>query len=393
MPLVVVIALKDLRQRLRDRSALLLSVVAPLLLATIISLAIGGSFSRFRATFAVADEDRGPVAAAFVDGVLRAPVVAKVVHLRAAASADEARRLARNDVDAAIVIPAGFSAAVLSGQPARLAVIRSRTGLIGGQLASSIAESFASRVSSAQLAVRTAVASGAKVDVTTLAQEAGSAVAAAGDALHDRPSGGRVLRPAAYFGPGMALFFLFFSVGIGARSILAERQSGTLARLRAAPVRPGVILGGKVLATFVLGWTSMITLIVATSVLLGAQWGHPVAVLALVTAAVLAVMGIVVLVMSLARTDAQAGAYGSVVAIVLALLGGSFVPISFAPAILRKLTLLTPNGWALHAFTDLATGTRSLSTVVTAILVCLGFAAVTGGIGLARAASAVSQGQ
>ena len=32
MPLVVVIALKDLRQRLRDRSALLMSVVAPLLL-------------------------------------------------------------------------------------------------------------------------------------------------------------------------------------------------------------------------------------------------------------------------------------------------------------------------------------------------------------------------
>jgi ABC-2 type transport system permease protein len=97
------------------------------------------------------------------------------------------------------------------------------------------------------------------------------------------------------------------------------------------------------------------------------------------------------LVMSLARTEAQAGAYGSAVAIVFALVGGSFVPISFAPAILRKLTLLTPNGWALHAFTDLATGTRSLATVVTAILVCLGFGVVTGSIGLARALTAVSQ--
>jgi ABC-2 type transport system permease protein len=391
MPLVLVIAAKDLRQRLRDRSALLLAVVAPLLLATIISLAIGGSFTRFRATFAVADEDKGPVAAAFVDGVLRTPAVAKVVHLRTAASAEEARRLARNDVDAAIVIPPGFSEAVLSGQPAELAVVRSRAGLIGGQLATAIAEGFASRVNSTQLAVRTALASGAGADLAALAQEAGSAAAAAGDSLRDVPSGGRVLRPAAYFGPAMALFFLFFSIGLGARSLLAERASGTLSRLRAAPVRPGVILGGKVLSTFVLGWTSMITLIVATSVLLGAQWGHPLAVLALTTAAVLAVMGIVVLVMSLARTEAQAGAYGSVVAIVLSLLGGSFVPISFAPAILRRLTLITPNGWALHAFTDLATGTRSLATVVTAILVCLGFAVVTGSIGLARAAAAVSE--
>src|SRR5207302_5714384 len=82
MRLIVVIAAKDLRQRLRDRSALLLSVVAPLLLAGIISLAIGGSFTRFRATFAVADEDNGPVAAAFVSGVLRAPALANVVRLR-----------------------------------------------------------------------------------------------------------------------------------------------------------------------------------------------------------------------------------------------------------------------------------------------------------------------
>jgi ABC-2 type transport system permease protein len=391
MRLAVVIAAKDLRQRLRDRSAILVSIVAPLLLAAIISLAIGGSFTRFRATFALADEDKGPVAAAFVDSVLRSAALAKVVRLRPQTSAAEARRLARSDVDAAFVIPPGFSAAVLSGQPARLEVVRSRSGLIGGQLAASLAQGFTARVDAAQLAVRTALASGARADPAALSQAAGAAAAAAGASLTDRPSGGRQLRPAAYFGPGMALFFLFFTVGLGARSLVAERASGTLARLRAAPVAPGVVVAGKVLATFVLGWVSMLTLIVATAVFLGAQWGHPLAVLALVTAAVFAVMGIVMLVMSLARTEAQAGAYGSAVAIVLALVGGSFVPISFAPSILRRITLLTPNGWALRAFTDLATGTRSLSTVLTAILVCLGFAVVTGGIGLARAFTAVSE--
>jgi ABC-2 type transport system permease protein len=200
-----------------------------------------------------------------------------------------------------------------------------------------------------------------------------------------------VLKPAAYFGPAMALFFLFFTVGLGARSLLAERGSGTLGRLRAAPVRPAAVLAGKALATFILGLASMLTLIVASARLLGAQWGHPLAVLALVTAAVLAAMGIVTFVMSMARTEEQAGGYGSGVAIVLALLGGSFVPISFAPAILRKLALLTPNGWVLHAFTDLGTGARSLSTVVSAIVVCLAFAAVTGGIGLFRAAAVMSE--
>jgi linearmycin/streptolysin S transport system permease protein len=149
------------------------------------------------------------------------------------------------------------------------------------------------------------------------------------------------------------------------------------------------VVVGKVMATFVMGLSSMLTLLVATSLLLGAQWSHPIAVVALTTAAVLAAMGIVTLVMSLAKTEAQAGAYGSVIAIVLALVGGSFVPISFAPAILQRLALLSPNGWALKGFTDLATGATGLATVATAIAVCLGVAVVTGGIGLARIARTV----
>src|SRR5438552_889012 len=114
MAIVLVVAAKELRQRLRDRSAFIVGIGAPLLLAAIISAAIGSSFTRFHATFAVADEDHGPLAAAFVDGVLRSPQVAGIVRLRTVPTAAEARHLARKDVDAAFVIPAGFSTAVTS---------------------------------------------------------------------------------------------------------------------------------------------------------------------------------------------------------------------------------------------------------------------------------------
>src|SRR5207244_5905889 len=194
---------------------------------------------------------------------------------------------------------------------------------------------FAARVAGVQLAVRTAIASGASADPSALVRQA--TVASPAAALHDVPSGGRVLKPAAYFGPAMALFFVFFTVGMGARSLIAERGRGTLARLRAAPVRPWAVLAGKALATFALALTGTLTLLIATATLLGAHWGHPLAVLALAVAAVLAAMGIVTFVMSLARTEEQAGGYTSGVAIVLALLRGSFVPISFAPVVLQKL--------------------------------------------------------
>ena len=42
----------------------------------------------------------------------------------------------------------------------------------------------------------------------------------------------------AYFAPGMAMLFLFFIIGDGARSIVAERKQGTLPRILAAPVSP-----------------------------------------------------------------------------------------------------------------------------------------------------------
>ena len=62
MSAVLAIALKDLRQRLRDRSAIVLGFIAPLAVAWLISMAFG-SVGSFHANVAVVDLDGGPVAA------------------------------------------------------------------------------------------------------------------------------------------------------------------------------------------------------------------------------------------------------------------------------------------------------------------------------------------
>ena len=61
MRIVFLVALKDLRQRLRDRTALLVSVAAPLGLAFIFSQLLAGT-TDFRAVYVVADMDGGPLA-------------------------------------------------------------------------------------------------------------------------------------------------------------------------------------------------------------------------------------------------------------------------------------------------------------------------------------------
>jgi hypothetical protein len=54
------IAANDLRRAVRNRSALVLAVATPLLMAALIGLAFGGGFS-FDADIALVDADRSPV--------------------------------------------------------------------------------------------------------------------------------------------------------------------------------------------------------------------------------------------------------------------------------------------------------------------------------------------
>ena len=65
-------------------------------------------------------------------------------------------------------------------------------------------------------------------------------------------SGGSHHAP-SYDGPGIAMLLLFLTVGSGARSIITERDNGTLARLLAGPISRPKLLIGKSIATFVLG--------------------------------------------------------------------------------------------------------------------------------------------
>ena len=66
-----IIAGKDLRQRLRDRSAWILAVLVPLGLAFVLNLTLSGiSGEGFSASFALYDADGGNTALAFGD-VLR----------------------------------------------------------------------------------------------------------------------------------------------------------------------------------------------------------------------------------------------------------------------------------------------------------------------------------
>jgi ABC-2 type transport system permease protein len=253
-----------------------IAFVAPFALAAIIGLAFGGD-SAFRATYAVADADRGPVAAGFSDGVLGGPGLRDLVTVHKVEPGQARALVERGQADAAFLLPAGLSASVRHGRPATVTVVSSGENPIAGQVARSLAEAYAAELAATRLAVATALDASGRAPTAAQARRLGERAAAGRPPvqLADGRVGGRTIEVASYFGPSMAIFFLFFTVSFGARSILAERRQGTMRRLLATAAPPGGVLAGKALAAFALGTSSVLVMWLATTLVFGADWGDP----------------------------------------------------------------------------------------------------------------------
>jgi ABC-2 type transport system permease protein len=384
-----VVAAKDLRQRLRDRTAILIAFVFPSVIAAIITGAFGSGFGPGTASFhvnvAVADLDHTPLSGAFFTQVLGSPQLRSQFTPRAVSSEAGARDLVDGHGAAVgFVIPRGFQASVEAGRRASITLIRRTADPIVGDIGQAIATGFTDQINASRIAVFTALRSGAPIrDVGHLAREAASARMSV--RLVDAGVATRRVSGANYFGPGMAMFFLFFIVGTGARSLFAEREQGTLPRILAAPGRQTSVVLGKGIAVFVLALASMTTMYLVMALVFGVHWGDPLAIGAVTVLVVLALMAITSVVQTLARTEAQAASYGSIVGMVLALLGGNFFPLFQMPAFIQRVSALTPNGWALRGFTDIAYDGARLVNILPNLAAIAAFVAVCGSVAAIRA--------
>lgn len=354
MGAALVILAKDVRLRIRDRSGLVFAVVVPFALTFVFSLIVPDT-EDLRFDAAVVDLDGSAVTQAFADQVVAGLVTQGVVDLRRpGGEADTRAAVAAGEVDVAWILPAGFGQAVTTGAGATIEVLVSADRVLAGEVARGVAEGYAARLERVTLTMATAVTAGADPadpvlgDIAEEVAQADPVVS-----VHERRAGERELDAVSYLAAGMAVFFVFFTVQAGVTGMLEERQQGTLPRLLAAPVPTWAITVGKVLGAFVLGVVSMTVLAVASSLLLGAHWGHPVGVAILVLAAVVAALGVMAVVASFARTAEQAGNLQSIVALVLGMFGGVFFPVG--RGVLAELSVVSPHAWFLRGVGDLVT--------------------------------------
>ncbi|EHR62782.1 ABC transporter permease [Saccharomonospora cyanea] len=377
-PLAVIVG-HELRSRLRDGTALLIAFVAPVVLATLFGVALGGDDEGpLRTVIGVVDDDGGEFPASVQREAMETEELRELLEFRQFPDEPGARgALDAGEIGAAIVFPTGFSDSVSAGEGGEVSVLESVEAPYAGAIARSLVNQISALVEARTLAVKASLDAGVPADEVKLFVEANGAD---GPAL--RISGDTVAAAevdmTVHYGAGMAVMFAFFVAGTSARSLLTERQLGTLDRMRAAPIPLWTTLAGKAAVGFLLALVSMCVTWVSSVVIFGTDWGDPTAVFLLLFGHTFAATMLVLLVASRARTDAQVDGFVMAVSFVFALLGGSIVPVYNLPDLLQTATLITPNGWVSTGLGELAEAGAGVSAVATPVAVLLGIGVAAG---------------
>jgi ABC-2 type transport system permease protein len=373
------IAYKDLTVAFRDRTGLILMLVAPVVLTfgmALVSSRLTGSSGPTLADIPVVivNRDAGEIGSRLVDAFFSDELAGLLEPQTAADTAAGRGLVDGNEAAAAVIIPAGFTDSITGADPAsdadRIEVYANPEREVSAQVVTAVVESFIQQIElgrvSGQVAVGRLIAGG--WIAPDQAQEVGMRVGqrAAADADSGAPvrlvsaegsaSEAVEFDPMSYFAPSMAIFFLMFTVSLGGKTLLEEKNSGTLARISSAPIAESGILGGKMLGIYLTALAQMAILIAVNAVLFHVTFGDGLALAALVAALAAAATAWGILLAALARTPGQVTTGGSAMMLIFGILGGNFVSVSGMPAWFRLVGKITPNAWGLDGFVALGLG-------------------------------------
>jgi ABC-2 type transport system permease protein len=185
--------------------------------------------------------------------------------------------------------------------------------------------------------------------------------------------------------PGNAVLFGFFIALTTAMAFLGERKNGTWRRLLAAPVRRSTALMATLVPYFLVGCCQLAFLFTVGALAFGMQVAGSIAALIVLSLCVVyCAVSLGLLFASVASTEKQLGGVGSVVLLVMGMLGGCMVPRLVMPPFMKTLGLGVPHGWALDGYyTVLVREGTGLADIAPSLVALLAFGTVFAGLGIA----------
>jgi ABC-2 type transport system permease protein len=185
--------------------------------------------------------------------------------------------------------------------------------------------------------------------------------------------------------PAWSMFAVFFIVISLSGNMIREREIGCFNRLMAMPCSFHLYILGKVsvyLCVCLLQFALMILSGMYVIPLLGdlpaLKLGQSLpALFAMSVSSSLAAIGYGLAIGSVARTNQQAGIFGSVSVVILAAVGGVWIPIFLMPRFMQIVSYISPLNWGLNGFNDLFVRDAGLCDILPYIAASLIFFLIT----------------
>lgn len=175
---------------------------------------------------------------------------------------------------------------------------------------------------------------------------------------------------------GIQVLFSMLALSVVGNALLTERTWHTWDRLRATPVRPSVLLVGKIVPAFAMLLLQQAVVLAFGVVAFGMHVASAGLALVAVTSWVLALLGVGAALGSLVRSQNELNMAYDIGGLLLSALGGALIPLSRLPQWAQAIAPASPGYWAMTALRSAAGG--DVAPVLRAAMVLLTIAAVFG---------------
>jgi ABC-2 type transport system permease protein len=221
---------------------------------------------------------------------------------------------------------------------------------------------------------------------------AGRAVATALERLHDPPVQAQVTAVggedeefdvADQIVPGYAVMFAMFSVLSAAGGILEEKERGTFKRLLIFPIRQWSLLGGKLVAQFLVGVGQIALMFLFGALVFGMDLGNsPLGLLLITLATCWATTSLGILLVAVIRSRKQIHPITTLVILGSSALGGAWFPLFLMPVAVQQVGRVTLVAWAMEGYNRLMILGGGLADVWINIGILILYGAICFAVGL-----------
>lgn len=339
------VAGRILRQLSRDRRAVALVVVVPLVVMSLLAVVLrddGATPKIVLETPGVLDLFARDMADGF-DRVTDPGDRLEVVSLPPGTTRDEALRTGA--VDAVLSFPATFLEDRVSGKASTVELhVEGSDPMRTGDVASRLAESLAKALEKMP-----------RILPADCQAHCGDTIPAALPAVSEvRLFGGEIDESIDFFTPVLPPFFVFFFVFLlSGLTFLRERVSGTAERLLASPLGRSELVLGYVLGFLPAALVQATITILFARYALGGPWGGAIVVVATLLLA-LAAESLGVFMSAFAKSEFEVIQFVPMTILPQLLLAGVFWPVSELPSALQPLAYVFPLTYAVRAVRDAA---------------------------------------